>query len=251
MKDTNSLAYINLFAVLGAIPELCRMDAEAGELVKNEKISLGFTVKNGPSATLIFNKGKYSMKQGLVSPTITLPFSSAEKFNAMIDGTYTPVPVSGFHRIGFLLKKFMKLTDLLESYLRPEPEKLEDPVFFEKSTVLMIGVIARAVSVLGNNDPISKTSASYIVDGDIRFGIKNGFSLVLRAEDHKLRVVRSEPFNITSYMEFKNLETARALFDGKINAVAAVGMGDVRIAGNVSQIDNVNRILDRVSEHLA
>lgn len=251
MKSQASLAYINLFAVFGAIPELCKMDSEAAALIENERISLGFTVKNGPCATLGFNKGTVTLKHGLHSPTIILPFSSPEKFNGMIDGTVTPIPTSGFHRIGFLTKKFITLTDILEGYLRPEPEKLTDPEFFEKSTVLMMGVIARAVCVLGNNDEVSRVSASYIVDGDVRIGIRNGFSLTIRAKDCKLRVIRRPVEAVSSYMEFKDIATARALFDGKINAVAAVGIGDVRVGGMISQVDNINRILDRVALYLA
>ena len=41
------------------------------------------------------------------------------------------------------------------------------------------------------------------------------------------------------------------LFDGKVNAVVCVGEGKVRIGGMVSQVDNVNRILDRVALYLA
>ena len=251
MKSQASLAYINLFAVLGAIPELCRMDKEARALIENDRVSLGFTVWNGPSATLCFNKGSVTMKKGIDNPTILLPFSSPEKFNGMIDGTVTPIPVSGFFRIGFLTGKFVRLTEILEGYLRPDAERLNDPVFFRKSTLLMMGVISRAVCVLGNNDEVSRASASYITDGDIRLGIKNDFSLIVRARDHKLRVIRRPSDNVSSYMEFKSIETARSLFDGRINAVAAVGMGDVRIGGMVSQVDNINRILDRVAEYLA
>lgn len=251
MKSQDSLAYLNLFAILGAIPELCRMDKDARALIENERISLGFTVRNGATATFSFNHGTVTLRKGLHSPTVTLPFSSSEKFNGMIDGTVTPIPSSGFHRIGFLLKKFMPLTDILERYLRPDPEKLTDPVFFEKSTLLMMGVIARAVCVLGAYDEVSRASASYIVDGDIRIGIRNGFSLVIRAENGKLRVIRRPVDAVSSYMEFKDIETARALFDGKINAVTAVGMGQVRVGGMVSQVDNINRILDRVAEYLA
>ena len=47
-----------------------------------------------------------------------------------------------------------------------------------------------------------------------------------------------------------DVKTARDLFDGKINSVAAVGSGLVRIGGMVSQIDNVNRILSRVELYL-
>jgi hypothetical protein len=52
-------------------------------------------------------------------------------------------------------------------------------------------------------------------------------------------------------MAFSNLTDARAIFDGKLNAVAAVGLGIVRIGGMISMIDNLNRILDRVSFYLA
>ena len=47
------------------------------------------------------------------------------------------------------------------------------------------------------------------------------------------------------------MQTARDLFDGRLNALAAVGTGRVRVAGMISQVDNVNRILDRVSVYLA
>ena len=52
-------------------------------------------------------------------------------------------------------------------------------------------------------------------------------------------------------MEFQDLHLARDLFDGKVNAIAAVGLGQVRIGGMISQIDNINRILDRVAIYLA
>ena len=38
---------------------------------------------------------------------------------------------------------------------------------------------------------------------------------------------------------------------GKVNAVACVGEGKIRIGGMISQVDNVNRILDRVALYLA
>ena len=56
---------------------------------------------------------------------------------------------------------------------------------------------------------------------------------------------------VTSQMVFDSLQTARDLFDGRINAIAAVGMGQVRISGMISQVDNINRILDRVAIYLA
>ena len=252
MKDTTVLARCNLFAVLGAIPHLLRLDPEAAALVAGKNIKVGFAVKNGPRATLIFKDGEAEMVKGTDGCSIKLWFPSVEKFNALIDGTGMPIPVSGFHHIGFLLGAFTKLTDLLSAYLRPDPEKLADPVFFQRSTTLMLYVIGRAIVQIGNHDPIGQFSASNIVDGKVKLGIGEELSVAIHCKDHHLMFNPTpNEENIHSQMIFADLKTARDLFDGNINAIAAVGMGQVRISGMISQVDNINRILDRVAIYLA
>lgn len=251
MKDERVLAYCNLFGVLGAIPTLLELDPDAAALVGNRRISVGFSVKDGPKGTLVFVDGRAKMREGVEDCSIKLYFPSPKKFNDMIDGKGNPLPVSGFWHIGFLLGAFTKLTDILSAYLRPEAEKLNDPVFFERSTVLMLHVIAGAVAVIGNEDKVGRFSASNIVDGVICLTVGDKYAVGVRAEGHRLTAIHQDPVEGFSEMSFDSLETARDLFDGRINAVAAVGMGKVRIGGMISQVDNVNRILDRVSLYLA
>ena len=102
MKDPATLAYVNLFAVLGTIPYLCDLDKEAAELIRGRTVSVGFAVKGGPEATLFFGSGKCRMAPGTDRCQVKLPFSSCEKFNGLIDGTVTPIPSKGFTKIGFL-----------------------------------------------------------------------------------------------------------------------------------------------------
>ena len=252
MKDTTVLARCNLYAVLGAIPHLLYLDPEAAALVRGKNIRVGFSVKNGPKATLVFKDGEAEMVKGVEDCSIKLWFPSADKFNAMIDGKGSPIPVKGFKHVGFLLGAFTKLTDLLSAYLRPDPERLKDPAFFERSTTLMLYVIGRAIVQIGNHDKVGMFSASNITDGKILLGIGEELSVAIHCEDHRLLF---NPFpteqDVTSHMVFDSLQTARDLFDGNINAIAAVGMGQVRIGGMVSQVDNINRILDRVAVYLA
>ena len=252
MKHAAVLARCNLYAVLGAIPHLLYMDPEAAALVKGKNIRVGFSVKNGPKATLIFRDGQAEMVHGLDNCSIKLWFPSVDKFNAMIDGKGSPIPISGFGHIGFLLGAFTKLTDLLSAYLRPDPERLADPVFFERSTTLMLYVIGRAVVQVGNHDQVGMFSASNITDGKILLGIGQDLAVAIHSKDHHLMF---NPFphdrDVTSRMVFDSLSTARDLFDGRINAIAAVGMGQVRVSGMISQVDNINRILDRVAIYLA
>ena len=65
MTDAKTLAYINLHAVLGSIPRLCELDERARELIKNEKVSLGFRVKGGPSGALCFADGISVVSEGI------------------------------------------------------------------------------------------------------------------------------------------------------------------------------------------
>lgn len=253
MTDALTLSYLNLYAVLGALEPLCELVPEASALIADKKASIGIAVKNGPSATLIFDHGKVRLVDGVSHCQIKLSFSKPEKFNGMIDGIVTPIPSKGFTKIGFLLRAFVPLTDLLTKYLRPDPKDLEKEDFFNTSTKLMLHVIAAAVVQIGNHDRIGKASASYIMDGIVHLSIRDEMAVAVQAADHHLSLLRQapEPADCMSYMEFADLGVARALFDGTRNSVACVGEGLVRIGGMISQVDNVNRILDRVAVYLA
>ncbi|MGN0468889.1 MAG: hypothetical protein ACI4GY_09220 [Acutalibacteraceae bacterium] len=252
MTDAKTLAYINLYGILGSLENLCELDEEASKLAQVKKpISVAISVKGGPAATLTFKNGRCRMEQGIANCDVLLPFSSCEKFNGLIDGTVTPIPAKGFSKIGFLLKNFTKLTDILTKYLRPDPKDLEDEVFFEKSTKIMFYLIAVALSQIGNNDEIGKFSASNIPDGIIEMGIKNSVAATIRVKDGHMVTIKQKPESYRSKMEFDSIKVARDLFDGNINAVASIGEGTVTMSGLVSMIDNVNRILDRVALYLA
>ena len=251
MKDAKVLAYCNLFGVLGAIPKLLEIDPEAHALVRRSKISIGFFVKNGPSATLTFSKGTAVMTEGVKKCSIKMNFDDCAGFNALIDGNGKPKLSGGLWHALFLAKKFTKLTDILSKYLQPTAQDLLNREFFERSTTLLLHVIAGAITSVGNQDPIGRFSASNIVDGTVKLGIVGGPSVGIVAENHHLSALYEEPKYSLSEMTFDSFDTARDLFDGKINAIATVGMGKVRIGGMISQIDNVNRILDRVALYLA
>ncbi len=251
MKDSRTLSYINFFAILGALSELCRLDKGASKLIEGKKISVGISVKGGPCGTLSFNNGGCTVSRGVGNADIKLPFSSPEKFNGMIDGTVTPIPSKGFTKIGFLTKQFTMLTDMLTRYLRPTESDLSDPEFFKISTYLTFYVVSEAISQIGNHDEIGKVSASYIVDGGIKLAIGDELGASIVAKDHKLYTQHAMPKEFFSYMVFKDIALANDLFANRVNSVACVGQGLIKIGGMISQVDNVNRILDRVSLYLA
>lgn len=251
MKDSRTLSFINLHAMLGTIAPLCDLVPEASALAGKKRNAIAFDVKDGPHATLIFENGKCRLQNGTDTCDIRLPFSSVDKFNGMIDGTVTPIPSKGFTRIGFLTGNFMKLTEILESYLRAKPEDLENEAFFRTSTILMLHLIADAIAQIGNEDPVGRSSASYIPDGVAHLAIGDDIAVAIAAKDHRLTAIHDNLPPATAVMRFADLHLARDLFDGKVNSLAAVGMGQVRVSGMIPMIDNINRILDRVALYLA
>ncbi len=257
MKNTDSktLAYINLFAIFGALPKLCEMNSEARALIAEHKIDMGISVKGGPCGVLHFDHGKLTLTEGEGACHIRLSFSTPEKFNGMIDGTVTPIPSKGLTRVGFLLKTFVPLTDILSRYLRPSAEDLADETFYRTATVLMFHVITGAVAQIGNVDRIGKASASYIVDGNVRMLITEGEEIVaaahIVARDHILTTYPTDTDDAMSLMQFDGIRNARGLFDGEASSFTLICDGKLKMKGMISQLDNINRILDRVALYLA
>jgi hypothetical protein len=262
MKETETLAYINLYGLLGALKDLCALSPDARRLADNpalpggKSLTVGFAVKKGPAMTLRFDRGICEPEIGEGPCDIRLPFSSCKKFNGLIDGTVTPIPSKGFTKLKFLTKNFMDLTKILEKYLRASPEDLADPGFFTASTTVMFFLIAQAIVQIGNHDKIGRFTASNLVDGVAVLSIANyDGDAPLRAgivvKNHRLSMTREIPGHYHALMEFSSLTLARQLFDGKVIALGCVGQGLITMRGNLGMLDNINRILDRVAVYLA
>jgi hypothetical protein len=115
----------------------------------------------------------------------------------------------------------------------------------------MTYTIAVAIAQIGNNDEIGKFSAKNMVDGEIAFSIKDGPAATIRVKNNRLLAIKKPSENPRAIMEFANIKLARDLFDGKVNAIACIGTGDIVMKGMISMLDNLNRILDRVALYLA
>lgn len=251
-KDSKTLAYVNLFAVLGSLENLCEMVPEAQNLIKGySPISIGFSVKDGPSATLSFADGACKMVEGCDSCTIKLPFSSCEKFNGLMTGTTKPFPSKGFTKISFLLKVFVPLTDMLSKYLQPTKEDLQDSKFREISTKLTLFTAAAAISQVGNHDRSGKFSAGLMPDGDISIEITDVMGVTVTVKNHLLTTIKKPCEKPRASMAFANLEVAGQLLSGEVSAMACICNGTVSMRGMINMIDNMNRILDRVGQYLS
>lgn len=254
MKEPKAMAYVNMYGVLGALENLCAMDSQAKAVLAELKnpVSLCFEVKDGPCCTFHFSKDGCRMTEGDANCTSKMRFGSPEKFNGLIDNSKPGMPVKNpIQVLSFLLGPFTKLTNRLTELLRPSEEALQDRAFFEESTVLTLYTIAGAISALANNDSISKISAEYTVDGEVSLGIKDSAKVTLVVKDHHFTTVKEPAQSPRAIMEFASIDLAAGLFAGKVSTINEMCKGTIYLRGMISMLDNVNRILDRVSVYLA
>ena len=253
MIDTRAMAYVNAYGVLGTLEVLCEIDEPAKKILADLKkpVSLCFEVGNGPVCTFHFTKSGCRREEGDSNSTCKMRFSSPEKFNALIDSAKPGLPVKNpVQVISFLTGPFTRLADRLTALLRPTEAALADRTFFEESTILTMYTVAGAVSALANTDPISRVSASNTVDGEVYVGIRNVAVATIAVKNHQFRTIRRAPKNPRAVMEFADVDLAHGLFAGTVSAVGEVCRGTIRLSGMISMIDNINRILDRVSVYL-
>lgn len=254
MKEPIAMACVNMYGVLGTLENLCAMDDTARGIlaVLKKPVSLCFSVKGGPCCTFHFSREGCRMTEGDAGCTAKMSFGSPEAFNNLIDNSKPGLPVKNpVQVLSFLLGPFTKLTNRLTELLRPSQEALKDRAFFEESTVLTLYTIAGAISALANTDSISKVSADYTVDGDISLGIKGSAQVTLRVKDHHFTTIKAPCPNPRAIMEFATIDLAAGLFAGKVSTINEMCKETIYLRGMISMLDNVNRILDRVSVYLA
>ena len=253
MKEAKAMAFVNAYGVLATLENLCQMDDGAKAICKGLKkpVSICFDVADGPCVTYNFSADGCKMTEGDYGCTCKMKFASPEKFNALIDDSKPGIPVKNIPQVlSFLMGPFTKLTNILTKYLMPSEEDLKNRDFFEKSTILTMYTIGGAICALANNDSISKISASYIDDGDIQMGIKDACYVTIRSRNHKLELIKEKPDTPKAIMEFKTIDLANGLFNGTVSTIAELCEGNIYMCGMINMIDNINRILDRVSAYL-
>ena len=254
MKDARSEACVNLYGVLGALEVLCRIDEVAKRILGDLKkpIAICFDIKGGPTATLRFTQEGCTFSEGRANETCRMVFSTPEKFNRMINEGKPGLPAKNpIGTLAFLAGPFTKLTDRLSELLRPSEEAMRDRAFFEENTILTLYVVAGAVSALANTDPISRISASNTPDGEISLGIADVAYASIRVSNGHFETIRAAAESPRAIMEFADVDLANGLFAGTVSSIGEVCRGRIRLAGMLSMVDNVNRILDRVAVYLA
>ncbi len=252
MKNEKVLAAINMFSVLRSIENLVDMDERAKDLVRDVELCLAFDVPTLPMFYLLFSKGKVKAVSGKkLKSDINLKFLSPAHFNKMINGEGNPIPTKGLLKVKFLTNEFTKLTDILQSYLIPDENLLEnDEIFREKSTILTAYVALFAAVQIGNYDEHLNELVETMPEGVILINVKDSIGVSMASRKNKLIAAVGKSKNAIAFMDFSNIDILGGILRGSIDTYACIGRGDVAVRGKIPMIDNFNKLLGSVANYL-
>jgi hypothetical protein len=257
-------ARLNLFAVLPNLEDVVARDPEMRALVGDARVTVRFSVANGPSTAVRFDGGVCTVGPvtrrdaaggaggaGGSGPTVRLAFTSATHLNKMFDGKGQPIPYWGFNHLGFLLKEFSGLSDRMGYYLTPTEELLAHPAYLAMNTLLTLNTAAFAVPVLLGHDPECAPLRHGLAHGTVVLKVlPDGPAVSLVCGASGVLPVKGELAQPSALVLLKDLQTANDFLAGKLDTFVAAVTGDVQIRGRIAMVDTLALVLDRVGKYL-
>jgi hypothetical protein len=251
MTDPMAKACINMKGVLRSLTYLCSLDAQAADTIKNADITVQFSIKNGPAVRLKFDHGVCTFADGKGSADIKLYFSTPEKFNALMDGNGMPTILKGFTKLNFLLKDFMKLSDRLAYFLRPDPEAVQDDRFREISTLLTFYTAFNALPEIGMHDPVGAQVIRKAADGQLCVSIEGTEHAVrMKVKKSHMGILSASDGSPEMYLKFSDIGEVGDVLNGRTDFLTAVGLGGVRLGGYIPVMMSVEHLVPLLGVYL-
>ncbi len=247
------LAHLNLFAVLKNLEELVVRDPESARMTADWNETIQFTVMGGPQAFLSFSGGRCTVGRGAArKSTISLFFLSPRHLNRMFSEKANPIPVKGFLKLPFLAKKFPKLTERLEYFLKPTDALLKDPGYLALNTLFTLHTAAFAAAEMAAGEAFSRASTAGLGSGSVLLKVlPEGPAAHIEFDKGKITAKAGEAEKPAAFMYMKDLAVANAFLNQKMDAFAAIAKGEVAIWGQMPFLDALSRVLDRIPVYLA
>jgi hypothetical protein len=145
---------------------------------------------------------------------------------------------------------FNVLTKEMASILRTH-KRLDGTPAEDLSTVLSFYAMCAALAQIGNEDELGKISGARIPEGEISLEIKDVAYATITKKGGKLTFKAEKSAAPRAYMIFDTLKTAAELINGKVDAMTALGRGELVMKGYIPMLDNLNKVLNLVPKYLA
>ncbi len=245
-------AHLNLHAILPNLEELVSFDPEIRQLVGTWDIAVAFAVRGGPQAHVSLRNGQCRVDRGSGQRTnVKLWFTSPRHLNDMFDGKGNPIPLKGFTRLGFMKSEFPKLTDRLEYYLRGSDAAAQDERIHEFVTRCMLYTAVFGLAELATLDPAVADLVAHTPNGTAEFKVlPDGPTAYLVHQDGAFTAGKGPAESPNVRMQFRDVKVCNDLLNGRVDAFAAMGRGDVVIKGFLPLADQLSAMLEYLEPYL-
>lgn len=246
-------ARLNLHVVLRNLEDLPLLDPQTAEMIQDWRLAIHFAVRGAFHTGLVFNEGQCRLYDARPPHAdLKLFFFSPAHANAMFAGASNPVPLKGFSKLRFLKNDFVKLTQRLEHFLRPAPEKLKDDDYLLTNTLLTLYTAVFAVKHVAELDATASQLAAATPRGSMQFVVEpDGPVAHIIHGETSITAGKGPVEHPSAIMWFADWTTLNQTLAGGLPAFAAAGKGSLRLEGNIPILDNTGLIMDRVGEYLA
>ncbi|MFZ5805981.1 MAG: hypothetical protein ACOY3I_02060 [Verrucomicrobiota bacterium] len=242
------LSHLYLRAVLPAMEDLLRFSTEAREWTREWKCTIKMSVWGGARGALKFREGTAQSRIN-ASSDIHLVFFTPAQLNSAFENKKSLPPIPWGNP--FYWKKlcvFQKLTELLQSYLKPSASALRENAFLRAHAVMLLHVLMRAVAIVGELDPpdvLIPTGLAVVEIADIES------ACWIRVQEGQFFFglgVPSAEADVT--ISFASPEIFLEAAGKQCDSHAALGLGQIKVSGLIPFADALGLVMDKVGEYL-
>lgn len=248
-------SHLYLEAVLPCLSELVAHDATARALISDLGTSLRFRILGGGGATLHIEPGHIRCDNHAVGgASIVLLFVSAAHLNAFFAGHKWAVPLLlwGGWRIR-TLSRFSRLAQRLEAALNGDEAIIATPEGRRLHARLSLMAAGLGLTSLARGDAPSQAALRQLPFGLASFTIAGESEATVwfdYAPEQCLSGWSQPPRTPEVTITFDDAEIAYAAMRDQLDALAATGLGRIRVDGLVPLADGLNAIMQRLRVYL-
>lgn len=237
-------------AVLPSLSDWSSLDARAVEVVAGSKPWRVALEIPGRDTVYVNSNGK-----GLLSTeesafgALRLRFRGPRHFahSCKAETSWPPIPTGGWNQL-FRVGRFSAVTQHLSQLMDAESGASEI-----RTKLLFGGLLVRALAVLCRGQADARAMLGDFGNVSMAFVIAErpmSWFKSIPSENHFVGFSGAPPGSTSLAIEFESLDIAQAAADGRLDQLAAIGLGQVKISGLTPLGDALDILLDRIDHYL-
>ncbi len=252
--EDHILCRLHLNAVLYAFEDFMTVVPEAKQILGKTNFSISISTRSQLNAVIKFENGCCEfMGANDNAKAIKMVFLSERQLNHMFNqsGFAFPLITRGCWRIKQLII-FKHLSTLFTKYVQPDANTLEDSAFRAKHLKILFGIILAATKELGENEETSRQLIKATPEGLAYLTINDcDITGWIQWKGGKINHGKGAPPHSPDVkIIFEDSNIALAAFRNKIINMAEIGLGSLRIEGDITLAERLGLISDRISLYL-